>query len=69
MEEKEIMEIASNKALSLADCRVRCIVDNAKCIMKASTESMSRQKFSCHAFHELTFIANFILCLIFVYRL
>ncbi|WVZ12643.1 hypothetical protein V8G54_017173 [Vigna mungo] len=35
MEEKEIMEIASNKALSLADSRVMCIVDNAKCITKA----------------------------------
>ncbi|KAG5062904.1 hypothetical protein JHK85_004087 [Glycine max] len=40
MEEKEIMEIASNKEVLLADCRVRCIVDNAKCIMKASTESI-----------------------------
>lgn len=37
MEEKEIMEIASNKALSLAESRVMCIADNAKCIMKAST--------------------------------
>ncbi|MED6120642.1 hypothetical protein PIB30_022756 [Stylosanthes scabra] len=37
MEEMEIMEIASNKALLLAECRVRCIVDNAKCIIKAST--------------------------------
>lgn len=32
------MEIASNKELVLADCRVKCIVDNAKCIIKASTE-------------------------------
>ncbi|KAE9595697.1 putative DNA-3-methyladenine glycosylase I [Lupinus albus] len=38
IEEKEIMEIASNKALSLTDCRVRCIVDNAKCIMKIVRE-------------------------------
>ncbi|XP_019456876.1 PREDICTED: uncharacterized protein LOC109357392 [Lupinus angustifolius] len=38
IEEKEIMEIASNKVLSLADCRVRCIVDNAKCIMKIVRE-------------------------------
>ncbi|KAK7360725.1 hypothetical protein VNO77_02734 [Canavalia gladiata] len=38
MEEKEIMEIASNKALSLADSRVMCIVDNAKCIMKIVKE-------------------------------
>lgn len=37
MEEEDIMEIASNKAVSLADSRVRCIVDNAKCIVKAST--------------------------------
>jgi DNA-3-methyladenine glycosylase I len=36
MEEKEIIEITSNKSLSLADSRVMCIVDNAKCIMKAS---------------------------------
>ncbi|KAK7348833.1 hypothetical protein VNO80_23542 [Phaseolus coccineus] len=38
MEEKEIMEIASNKALSLADSRVMCIVDNAKCITKIVKE-------------------------------
>ncbi|KHN29937.1 Putative GMP synthase [glutamine-hydrolyzing] [Glycine soja] len=49
MEEKEIMEIASNKEVLLADCRVRCIVDNAKCIMKASTESiMECGSFSCY---------------------
>ncbi|KAK3039775.1 hypothetical protein RJ639_027088 [Escallonia herrerae] len=35
MEEKEIMEIASNKAIMLAESRVRCIVDIAKCILKA----------------------------------
>ncbi|XP_019446974.1 PREDICTED: uncharacterized protein LOC109350241 isoform X1 [Lupinus angustifolius] len=38
MEENEIMEIASNKALSLADSRVMCIVHNAKCIMKIVLE-------------------------------
>ncbi|BAT99211.1 hypothetical protein LR48_Vigan06g109100 [Vigna angularis] len=38
MEEKDIMEIASNKALSLADSRVMCIVDNAKCITKIVKE-------------------------------
>ncbi|XP_057421858.1 uncharacterized protein LOC130715754 [Lotus japonicus] len=38
MEEKEIMEIASNKALSLAESRVMCIADNAKCIMKIIRE-------------------------------
>ena len=36
MGEKEINEIASNKAIMLAESRVRCIVDNAKCITKAS---------------------------------
>ncbi|XP_059669176.1 uncharacterized protein LOC132314318 [Cornus florida] len=38
MEEKEITEIASNKALMLAESRVSCIVDNAKCIVEASFE-------------------------------
>ncbi|QHO18237.1 hypothetical protein HN51_061059 [Arachis hypogaea] len=38
MEEKEIMDIISNKALSLADSRIMCIVDNAKCIMKIVRE-------------------------------
>ncbi|XP_020232737.1 uncharacterized protein LOC109813039 [Cajanus cajan] len=38
MDEKEIMEIASNKDVLLADCRVRCIIDNAKCIMKIVRE-------------------------------
>lgn len=38
MEEQEIIEITSNKALSLADSRVMCIVDNAKCIMKVVRE-------------------------------
>lgn len=37
MGEKEITEIASNKAIMLAESRVRCIVDNAKCILKASS--------------------------------
>ncbi|KAI8527459.1 hypothetical protein RHMOL_Rhmol12G0077000 [Rhododendron molle] len=36
MGEKEIIEIASNKAATLAESRVRCIVDNAKCIVQAS---------------------------------
>ena len=34
MDENEIMDIVSDKAISLAECRVRCIVDNAKCILK-----------------------------------
>lgn len=37
MGEKEITEIASNKAIMLAESRVRCIVENAKCILKASS--------------------------------
>ncbi|CAI9761824.1 unnamed protein product [Fraxinus pennsylvanica] len=36
MEEKEILEMASNEELTLAESRVRCIVDNAKCVTKAS---------------------------------
>ncbi|KAK9276098.1 hypothetical protein L1049_005629 [Liquidambar formosana] len=44
MGEKEITEIASNKALMLAESRVRCIVDNAKCILKIVREYGS---FSC----------------------
>ncbi|KAL8035342.1 hypothetical protein ABFX02_12G091300 [Erythranthe guttata] len=38
MGEKEINDIASNKELSLAENRVRCIVDNAKCITKVAEE-------------------------------
>ncbi|KAL9401927.1 hypothetical protein Peur_005776 [Populus x canadensis] len=36
--EKEIMEIASNKAIMLAESRVRCIVDNARCLLKIARE-------------------------------
>ncbi|KAI5352920.1 PREDICTED: DNA-3-methyladenine glycosylase [Prunus dulcis] len=38
MGEKEIAEIASNKAIMLAECKVRCIIDNAKCILKIVRE-------------------------------
>ncbi|XP_061974050.1 uncharacterized protein LOC133696048 [Populus nigra] len=38
MGEKEVMEIASNKAIMLAESRVRCIVDNSKCILKIARE-------------------------------
>ncbi|XP_057528709.1 uncharacterized protein LOC130807500 [Amaranthus tricolor] len=38
MTEKEIIEISSNKELGLAECRARCIVDNAKAIMKVMKE-------------------------------
>ena len=36
MGDKEINEISSNKAIILAESRVRCIIDNGKCIVKAS---------------------------------
>jgi DNA-3-methyladenine glycosylase I len=36
MDENDITEISSNKELKLAECRIRCIVENAKCIQKAS---------------------------------
>jgi DNA-3-methyladenine glycosylase I len=36
MDENDITEISGNKELKLAECRVRCIVENAKCIQKAS---------------------------------
>ncbi|KAG9448614.1 hypothetical protein H6P81_008579 [Aristolochia fimbriata] len=38
MEEKEMEEIASNKKLMLEESRVRCIVQNAKCILKTANE-------------------------------
>ncbi|CAL1395267.1 unnamed protein product [Linum trigynum] len=38
MDEKEITDIISDKTLSLVECRVRCIVDNAKCILKIVRE-------------------------------
>ncbi|KAK6116404.1 hypothetical protein DH2020_049866 [Rehmannia glutinosa] len=38
MGEREIIETASNKELNLAESRVRCIVDNAKCITKVASE-------------------------------
>ncbi|KAL2546279.1 DNA glycosylase superfamily protein [Forsythia ovata] len=38
MGEKEIMDMASNKELNITESRVRCIVDNAKCITKIARE-------------------------------
>ncbi|KAJ4710686.1 putative DNA-3-methyladenine glycosylase [Melia azedarach] len=38
MGEKEVLEISSDKAIMLAESRVRCILDNAKCIMKIVNE-------------------------------
>ncbi|KDO70261.1 hypothetical protein CISIN_1g021082mg [Citrus sinensis] len=45
MGEKEILEISSNTAIMLAECRVRCIVDNAKCIVKILNEFGSFSSF------------------------
>lgn len=50
MGEKEITDIASNKAIMLAESRVRCIVDNAKCILKASL--------NINAFASFTHLVN-----------
>ncbi|KAK1381030.1 DNA-3-methyladenine glycosylase-like [Heracleum sosnowskyi] len=38
MGEKEIKEISANKAIMLAESRVRCIIDNAKCIQQIAKE-------------------------------
>ncbi|KAH7688967.1 Methyladenine glycosylase protein [Dioscorea alata] len=38
MDEKKIIEISSNKDLMIAESRVRCIVENAKCIQKVAKE-------------------------------
>ncbi|KAJ0095469.1 hypothetical protein Patl1_16625 [Pistacia atlantica] len=45
MGEKEILEISSDKAIMLAESRVRCILDNAKCIMKIVHEFGSFSSF------------------------
>jgi hypothetical protein len=43
MEEKDIEDIISNKELKLGECRVRSIIENAKCVQKASlTNHMKR---------------------------
>ncbi|KAJ1702410.1 hypothetical protein LUZ63_002189 [Rhynchospora breviuscula] len=38
MEDKDIEEITSNKELKLAECRVRSIIENAKCVQKVAKE-------------------------------
>ncbi|KGN52002.1 uncharacterized protein LOC101218195 [Cucumis sativus] len=38
MGEKEITDVASDKAIMLVESRVRCIVDNAKCILKIARD-------------------------------
>ncbi|XP_052186867.1 uncharacterized protein LOC127797766 [Diospyros lotus] len=45
MGEKEITEITSNKAITLTESRVRCIVDNAKCIVQIVREFGSFSSF------------------------
>ncbi|XP_031274241.1 uncharacterized protein LOC116132713 [Pistacia vera] len=45
MGEKEILEILSDKAIMLAESRVRCILDNANCIMKIVNEFQSFSSF------------------------
>ncbi|KAL9682913.1 hypothetical protein QQ045_014725 [Rhodiola kirilowii] len=41
MEENMILETVSNKALMLPESRIRCIVDNAKCILQVSDETLN----------------------------
>ncbi|KAJ0013561.1 hypothetical protein Pint_19892 [Pistacia integerrima] len=43
--EKQILEILSDKAILLAESRVRCILDNAKWIMKIMNEFRSFSSF------------------------
>ncbi|XP_047319553.1 DNA-3-methyladenine glycosylase 1 [Impatiens glandulifera] len=38
IEEKDIIDMACDKTLMLAESRVRCIIDNAKCILKIQRE-------------------------------
>ncbi|KAK1274037.1 hypothetical protein QJS04_geneDACA016542 [Acorus gramineus] len=38
MEEKDIMEVSSMKKLMLREIRVRCIVNNARCVLKVVEE-------------------------------
>ncbi|GAB4840177.1 hypothetical protein Ancab_020942 [Ancistrocladus abbreviatus] len=45
MGEKEITEVASNKELGLAECRARCIVENASGIVKIVKECGSFSSF------------------------
>ncbi|KAM0861189.1 hypothetical protein ACQ4PT_046051 [Festuca glaucescens] len=38
MDENDIAAISANKELKLAECRVRCVIENAKCIRKVAKE-------------------------------
>jgi 3-methyladenine DNA glycosylase Tag len=40
MDENDIAAISANKELKLAECRVRCVIENAKCIRKASAPEL-----------------------------
>lgn len=53
MGEREIIEIASNKELNVAESRVRCIVDNAKCITEVVRECGS---FSSYVWENVSYI-------------
>ncbi|KAL6190206.1 hypothetical protein ACLB2K_036604 [Fragaria x ananassa] len=59
MGEEEIEEIASNKALMLPDCKVRCIVDNAKCILKIVRECGSFSSYMWGSVNHKPVISRF----------
>uniref|UniRef100_A0ACD5Y6Z9 Uncharacterized protein n=1 Tax=Avena sativa TaxID=4498 RepID=A0ACD5Y6Z9_AVESA len=42
MDENDIAAISGNKDLKLAECRVRCVIENAKCIRKASAAKLAK---------------------------
>ncbi|CAM8936687.1 unnamed protein product [Rhodiola kirilowii] len=52
MEENMILETVSNKALMLPESRIRCIVDNAKCILQVA---MERGSFSNYVWEFVNF--------------
>ncbi|KAL9666079.1 hypothetical protein QQ045_000401 [Rhodiola kirilowii] len=51
MEENLILETVSNKAPTLPESRIRCIVDNAKCILLASDDLKYIWKCSTRTYH------------------
>ena len=57
MGEKEITDIASDEAIILAESRVRSIVYNAKCILKASISLSVTCKY---AMNRLLVVLNFV---------
>ena len=44
MDENDVATISANKELKLAECRVRCVIENAKCIRKASSAPKNKNK-------------------------